>query len=251
VRWLGEYQQAYVEANDDVNEGRLHLLQGRGLTLGGDRLLAAAEDVVALARAATRCGMSTTIGVPITALSAYAHAVAALRDALPALQYRIDCSCLNSRSSAQALEACRATLAEHVRAGGNVTLTGDIAPLRATGLLADELFNQTFVSISPRQADGVRPMKRAHRFAPCRDYIAWFIDAQGEIYPCAGMLGHRAARFGSIHESFSQLVDALAYSERNIEALSRHGPRVANGATHFPGDLCALHRQSVHGIASL
>ena len=251
VRWLAEYQHAYVEANDEVHDGRLHLLQARGLTLEGDRLPTSTEDIVALARAAMRCGMSTTIVVPLTALAAYAHAVAALRDALPALQYRIDCSCLNSRSSAQALAACRASLTEHVRAGGNVTLTGDVAPLRASGILADELFNQTFISISPRHDDGVRPMKRAHRFAPCRDFIAWFIDPQGEIYPCAGMLGHKPARFGSIHEPFTRLVDALAYSERSIDALSRRGPRIADDAAHFPADLCALHRQAVHGIASL
>jgi hypothetical protein len=251
ARWLDEYHRAYVEANDEIHDGRLHLLQGRGLTIEGDRLLTSIEDIVILARAAMRGGMSTTIGVPVTALAAYAHAVAALRDALPSLQYRIDCSCLNSRSSATALAACHAALAAHVRAGGNVTLVGDVAPLRATGLLADELFNQTFISISPRRDDGVRPMRRAHRFAPCRDYIAWFIDARGEIYPCAGMLGHPPARFGSIHEPFARLVDALAYSERGIEALSRRGPRIADETLKFPADLCALHRQAVHGIASL
>ena len=137
LRWLAEYQEAYVEANDDVHEGRLHRLQGRSLALEGERLLTSVEDIVTLVRAAMRSGLTTSIGVPITALAACGHAVAALREAVPGLQYRIDCSCLNVRSSPQALAACRATLSEHVRAGGNVTLTGDIAPLRATGILRD------------------------------------------------------------------------------------------------------------------
>ena len=81
--------------------------------------------------------------------------------------------------------------------------------------------------------------------------FAWFIDPRGDIYPCAGMVGHKPARFGSIHEPFARMVDALAYTERSIDTLSRRGPRIPEEVAHFPADLCALHRQSVHGIASL
>src|ERR1043165_639507 len=57
ARWLDEYHAAYVEANEAENGGSLHLLQARTLTLAGDHLLGAIEDVVAMARAALRGGM--------------------------------------------------------------------------------------------------------------------------------------------------------------------------------------------------
>lgn len=250
ARWLDEYHAAYVEANEEENGGSLHLLHARTLTLAGDHLLGATEDVVTMVRAAMRGGMSTTLAVSVSAMAAHPHALAALRDAVP-LQYRIDCTSLGPQSSPQALAACRATLSAHVEAGGNVSLIGEVATIRATGLLADELFNRNFLTITPRPHPGTRHMNRPHALAPCRDYIAWFIDAAGDVYPCAGMLGHAPARFGSIHEPFSRLIDALAYSAVTIDSLSRRGPRIADDHARFPADLCALHRLSVHGIATL
>jgi hypothetical protein len=250
VRWLDEYHAAYVVANEAENGGSLHALQARTLTLGGDHLLACTEDVVTMAQAALRGGMSTTLAVSVAAMAAQPHAVAALRAAVP-LQYRIDCTGLDVQSSAQALAACRATLSAHVEAGGNVSLIGDVATIRATGLLADELFNRNFLTITPRPHTGTRHMNRPHALAPCRDYIAWFVDAAGDVYPCAGMVGHAPARFGSIREPFSRLIDALAYSVVSIDSLSRRGPRIADDQARFPADLCALHRLSVHGIATL
>lgn len=250
ARWLEEYHAAYVEANEAVNGGLLHLLQGRTLTLVGDHLLTVAEDVVTMAEAALRCGMSTTLAVSVVAMAAQPHAVAALRTAVP-LQFRIDCMGLGAPASPEALALCRATLAAHVEAGGNVALIGDIATIRATGLFAEELFNKTFLTIAPRPRAETRHMNRAHAFAPCRDFIAWFVDAAGDIYPCAGMLGHAPARFGSIHEPFSRLADALAYTELSIDGLARRGPPIAADPANFPADLCALHRLSVHGIATL
>jgi len=250
ARWLDEYHAAYVMANEAENGGSLHVLQARTLTLAGDPLLACTEDVVTMARAALRGGMSTTLAVSVAAMAAQPHAVAALRDAV-SLQYRIDCTGLGAHSSPQALAACRATLSAHVEAGGNVSLIGDVAAIRATGLLADELFNRNFLTITPRPHPETRHMNRPHALAPCRDYIAWFVDSAGDVYPCAGMVGHAPARFGSIHEPFSRLTDALAYSAVSIDSLSRRGPRIADDQARFPADLCALHRLSVHGIATL
>jgi len=250
ARWLEEYHLAYVEANEAVNGGLFHALQGRTLMLVGDHLLSTTEDVATMAEAAARCGMSTTLAVSVTAMAAHPHALAALRAAVP-LQFRIDCTGLDAQASPQALAACRATLASHVEAGGNVALMGDVATFRATGLLADELFTRTFLAIAPRPHPETRHMNRPHALAPCRDFIAWFVDAAGDLYPCAGMLGHVPARFGSVHEPFSRLADALAYSEASIDALARRGPRIAVDPSYFPADLCALHRLSVHGIATL
>jgi hypothetical protein len=250
ARWLEEYHQAYLQANEVLNGGHLHALQGRTLTLVGDHLLATTEDVATMADAATRCGMSTTLVVSVIAMSAHPHALAALREAVP-LQFRIDCTGLDAQSAPQALTACRATLAAHVEAGGNVALIGDVATIRATGLLTDELFNKNFLAISPRPHHETRHMNRAHALAPCRDFIAWFVDAAGDLYPCAGMLGHVPARFGSIHEPFSNLADSLACSEVSIDTLARRGPRISDDQSRFPADLCALHRLSVHGIGTL
>jgi hypothetical protein len=250
ARWLEEYHLAFVEANEALNGGLLHALQGRTLTLVGDHLLATTEDVVTMTEAATRCGMSTTLAVSVIAMAAYPHALAALREAV-LLQFRIDCTSLDAQASPQALAACRGTLAAHVEAGGNVALVGDVATIRATGLLTDELFNKNFLAITPRPHPETRRMNRAHALAPCRDFIAWFVDAAGDLYPCAGMLGHLPARFGSIHEPFSRLADPLARSEASIGSLARRGPRIADDPSRFPADLCELHRLSVHGIGTL
>jgi hypothetical protein len=253
VRWLHEYQLAFVDAHGDAGYA-LHGLHGRSLTLEGEGLLEATEDIALLAETAARCGLTTTLAVAVSALAALPHAIAALRAAAPALGYRIDCGTLHAQASEQALKACRSALAEHVSHGGNLSMAGDVAALRATGMFAEELFNETFLTLHARPFPGVRHQQKPRQFSPCRDYIAWFVDAAGDIYPCAGLAGHAPARLGSIHDSFSNLLDALAYTAPRIDELSRCGPRVAvNGseASEFPADLCALHRRSVHGISSI
>jgi hypothetical protein len=251
ARWLTEYQEAYTEAQAPAGEASMHAMYGRSLTLEGDTLLTATEDVVLLGETATRCGLSTTLYLPITALTISAHSLPALHDALAGVRFRIDCTSLSPQASTEALNLCRSTLLAHARRGGNIALVGDLATLRATGLFEQALFNQAFVTVHPPPSGGVRPQHKARSSSPCRNYIAWFVNRAGDLFPCAGLASHGPARFGSIHEPFAGLIDSLACSGRRIEELAHRGPHLDVEDTAYPADLCALHRQQVHGIASL
>lgn len=252
ARWLAEYQEAYAHAVESRGAAAMHAMLGRSLTLEGRTILASKDDIIAIGEVAIRCGLSTTLALPVAALAAQGDVMQALRDALPGVRFRIDCSGLPDSPSADVLQGCRNTLTEHARRGGDISLVGDLATLRAMGLLDEPLFNQTFVTVHASPSGGVRHQQRRRAFSPCRDYIGWYIDAAGDVYPCAGLASHAPARFGSIHQPFAQLFDALSYSESSIGALANRGPHLdAGDAAAFPADLCALHRQRVHGIASL
>lgn len=251
ARWLREYQGAYFKANHVLNGSRAHELRGRTLSFAGDGHLSYPEDVRAMAEPALAAGMSLSFTITLDAMTSQGHELAQLREQLPSLALAIDCSALDAPRPAEVLQQARAALHDHIGRGGEVCLTGRLSTLRTAGVLAGEAGNSTYVQIQGPLRHGLRPAHRPHDFAPCHSFFALTIDEQGDVYPCSGMLGHRPARLGSVHEPFSETLQALADHGARIESLARHGPRIDAPDVAYPTDLCALHRGAVSELSQL
>ncbi len=251
ARWLSEYQQAYFTANAQIHEGRLHALGGRMLMLTGDHVLLAFEEVRRLGKIAAGYGTGFLLAVSLDGVARHRLAMATLRSAVPNLQFQIDCTSMKTSAPDAVRQDYRRALLEHVRSGGELRLVGALEDIRAAGLLECEEFNSTFISLSAPHTSQLRPVHRPHRFAPCRDFIGMYIGPGGDIYPCAGMVGHAPATLGSIESPFDDLLETLASTHDGITALSVSGPRVIAVAQDYPGDLCALHRRSLEDLAAL
>ena len=249
-RWLREFNAAYLEANHHVHQGRLHALHGRRLVLVGDHLLPDFGAAGQLCEIALECGIGVALAVSIDGMARYPLAFATLRSAHPSLQLQIDCSALDAKLEPERLATCADVLRTHAESGGELNLVGDIAALRASGLLDCVEFNRMGFSVSPFSG-ATRLMHRPHRIAPCRDFVSLHIDPAGRIYPCAGMIGHAASCLGSVNAPFADMLDTLAATRRSIDALVATGPRIAAYVEQYPVDLCALHRAEVASLAAL
>lgn len=251
ARWLKEYQVALFAANHALHGDRPHALRARTLTFAGDAHLAFPDDVLVMAKPALDAGMSVLLGVTLDAISTHAGALASLREALPALSLTVDFSAVDGSGRPEERERLRAALEKHIGAGGEIYLSGELASLRATGLLEREAGNRTFMQIHAPSLHGLRPAHRRHDFAPCGPFFALHVDEAGDVYPCAGMAGHRPARLGSVHQPFDQVLQSLAACEAQIESLAHRGPRIADEHASYPADLCALHRRAVGELTQL
>ncbi len=253
-RWLQAFTEAFLEANQHVNGGRLHAFSGRRLVLTGDHLLPEFESVGRLCEVARQCGVAVLLSASLDALARHALALASLRSVHPALLMQIDCSGFDAGLAPTEREAYADVLRCLAESGVELNLVGDIESLRAAGLMNGEAFNSKGFSISSPKS-GVRPVHRLHHVSPCRDYIALYIDSHGDFYPCAGMVAHKASRLGSLSAPFGELLVALAHTRVSIDTLAPLGPRIASRfadqVERYPVDLCALHRRAVSSPAAL
>ena len=250
ARWLEEYQQAFVAANAAIHANRPHAFLHRRLTLvAGDRLVAT-PSLERLGEVARGCGMLPVALLPLRALLDEPDATTRLRAAVPTLQLQLDCRVLSEPLPDEDRRRCVAALVALAEANGELTLVGDIATLRAEGLLEREAFNRTGLTMM-RSPDGLRPQHRLHASMPCRDFFAWHVDGAGDLFPCAGLSGHAPARLGSIARPFDALLPALGESWPALDAVGLRGPRLELPPQAGPFDLCALHREAVTRLSAI
>ena len=76
--------------------------------------------------------------------------------------------------------------------------------------------------------------------SPCRAHLRLYVDADGHLYPCAGLFGLPAARLGHVADAdparWHQAAQAL-----DLPSLAAHGPTL-HQAPPTPFDLCEQHR---------
>jgi hypothetical protein len=251
LRWIGEYNEAFVQANERWCGGRLHAFHQRQLTLAGRDLLGVPDDVLRIGRRLPEIGISLALSVPIDAMTRYPLVLPMLRSELRGLYVQIDCSAAQDDEPSALSEAERQALTTHVDSGGSADLVSTIADLRRLGLAEHEGFNRVGFSVARPRGEGIRPMHRLHRVAPCSDYLGWHVDAAGDVFPCIGMTGHAPARLGNIARPFAEVLQALAGTRDALVSLAERGPALPSAPSSVPFDLCALHRDAVTDLAAI
>ena len=273
LRWIAEYNTAFIQANERWCGGRLHSFHHRQLTLAGRHLFLAPDDILRIGRFLQKIGISLAVSVSVRQMSRYPLVLPTLRSELPGLYVQIECagasvdSDTNVEAEAEAqgeaeaeaeaeaehgLSAdSRRVLEAHVDSGGSVNLLSSIAELRHAGLAEHEGFNRAGFSVARPAPRGTRPMHRIHRVSPCSDYLGWHVDAAGDIFPCIGMVGHAPARLGNIADGFVDALHALAATRDAMVVLAERGPDFLAQPTSVPFDLCALHRDAVTDLGSI
>jgi hypothetical protein len=257
LRWLGEYHQVFVQANQRWYGGRLHSFHHRQLTLAGCHLLAVPGEILRIGRRLLDIGLSLAISVPAEDMARYPLVLPTLRSELPGLYVQIECQSaqaeagLEDEATSELSPEARRALTSHVDSGGSLNLVSSIAGLRDAGLSQHEGFNRVGFSVARPAARGTRPMSRLHRVAPCSDYMGWHVDAAGDVFPCIGMVGHAPARLGNIAGRFADLLEALATTRDAMTGLAERGPTSLEAPASGRFDLCALHRDAVVSLAAI
>ncbi|HEX7687658.1 MAG TPA: hypothetical protein VF453_08125 [Burkholderiaceae bacterium] len=271
LRWVAEYNAAFVQANERWCAGRLHSFHHRQVTLAGRHLFLAPDDILRIGRYLQKIGVSLAVSVPIQEMSRYPLVLPTLRSELPGLYVQIECAEASAgvdadvdaaTTAAAAAEPqpeakrglsseSRRALEAHVDSGGSVNLLSSIAELRHAGLAQHEGLNRAGFSVARPAPRGTRPMHRIHRVSPCSDYLGWHVDAAGDIFPCIGMVGHAPARLGNIAGRFVDALHALAGTRDAMVGLAERGPDFLAPPASVPFDLCALHRDAVTDLESI
>lgn len=257
--WGGWYQARAVAG------GRLDLLQGRGLLIAMPGLVRQVPAVARLARAAHAVGLGVEISLDAGELladcpSPARPAAPSSPDAAPtegpaldarhplppplddllaavdSVYLRIDAA-LPERQPAR----LRALVDRLVAARPALHLAASPAVLGRLGLLRSPAFCARYLTVFAEPPHPGRVVRVAGAGPmPCRAHLRLYIDAEGHLYPCAGLFGLPAARLGHVRDADPERWCAAAQA-LDLATLAARGPRLAQPPA-APFDLCEQHR---------
>lgn len=122
-----------------------------------------------------------------------------------------------------------------------VGLVGDINSMQYLGLLTDPIICGSNVTIYPHDtAWAARGVQRSLTQArPCFERFRVFIDPEGNIYPCLGLMVDDIGAFGHISNWPEQNFDLASHSI-DLDALARHGPIGPEMTVHRRSEIIPL-----------
>ncbi|MBF0183131.1 MAG: hypothetical protein HQM06_01915 [Magnetococcales bacterium] len=131
-------------------------------------------------------------------------------------------------------------------------LLGDINNLLRSGLLHNQRLNAANFTLYPSQ----RHMDYCptHPVDSCATHFSWFIDRNGDIYPCGGLSGIASCRLGTLQEGMETILQRIAqHPVLNFSQLIQSGPLLSPpdpalvNRTHIPYK-CLLHRRQIQRL---
>jgi len=216
---------------------------GPSVTFLGPAPVRCADDLAALFRACRRAGLAPHIGVD--AIEAAGAAARIMRLAQAGLA-QADLH-LNRRPDKAEAGAARALMLDLQCASVKLRLFGDSVDWLSTGALDLEALNSDFISIYPLAERIVTP--RSAR--PCAQRFGVWIDPDGDIYPCAGLMGVDAFRIGRVADAEGGSAPLDLSRIDGIGQWAKCGPSLPEGEVHEapPGEtgrplplICRRHR---------
>jgi len=220
-----------------------HLFYGRSASIAIQGILNAIGQLGVLGQRLHRSGLSIELSVSADDALANPQALLVALEIVDSLYLSIPDASMPERA-----EALRQLLDVLLGKGTALTLTADPAVLRALGLFAEVEFNRRYMTVIADTPQSGRMIKVPHvRKAPCSNHLRLYIDAAGDVYPCAGTVGFAPARMGRIFEpDIDRMLGATSHFD--YVALAAHGPSLAD-APQTPFDLCDMHRRAIIELA--
>lgn len=245
VRAWDEWYRASLGIRPGVN---LQLLYRREISLAGLLKLDALSRLGPLAHHCSEAGVALSVTLDLAEL-------VARREALRAILERglFQGVSLEHLGAAVDAETCAAVVNAIAAEGVSVTMTGAIDDLLATKLLADATMNSRHVQLRQRRQRA--PDSAPVLPDPCWRRMAVFVDARGEIYPCAGLVGISAVRLGTLTgfdpRQFDQRVssDDLGRWALSGPSPDELAPPPAGPAGLWP--ICESHRDALISVGEI
>jgi hypothetical protein len=118
-------------------------------------------------------------------------------------------------------------------------LIGPVAYWRELGLLGGRSLNRANITVYPRSPRELAEMPVPQTpVRPCFGRFRVYVDVDGAMYPCLGMLGVESASLGTVFDAFDDTGLGGRAGGLDLSGLARRGPALAD-----PG-LDAASRQS-------
>ena len=134
----------------------------------------------------------------------------------------------------------------------SVTLIGPLSLFRAMGCLASEAVCSANVTLcATASTEAGAHYRRTMEVANCHNRFAVYVNQQGAIYPCMGLLDLPAAHMGFVHEPLEETVFGYRGTVLNFGELAHRGPRLTildEGEVGESESYCARHRRALVGV---
>ncbi|MFD0958008.1 hypothetical protein [Paenibacillus chungangensis] len=223
IDWLARYDNWFKESVG-INDGeRPYTLYNREVSLFGVDLLSVPDKLKGLAAASIEKGYAISFTVDIVDLYRQFDVVQSLCGAslLSSLGIIIDNIDLLAEHTAVADFMEKIV---HLRLP--VGLIGPVSLLRKHHILSLDAMNATDITIYPSMS-ATSPETSSmpnHPVNKCANRIQLYIDNDGHMYPCLGMLGLKDYAMGHIDQEISETALSGGHYKLNLPQLMNKGP---------------------------
>jgi len=218
--WIVAYDGWYKTALGVLQGRRLHCLYHREVAFVGNSLLPAASRLAKFGHVARGLGYGVSLSVGVSEAVESEEAFFSLA-ALPAFNHvglifgEDDCRPEN-------LGLVERLLA---RTSVKVGIIGPLGGVERMGLLASLALNRADVTIHPTgNLPGGQPPPPSAWVAPCSQSFRLYVDSEGLLFPCLGLLGLPGAALGSVYEPLERTVFGGKPYNLDLGRLALAGP---------------------------
>ena len=245
LQWLERYDSWKKKSADLDIEHRPFLWYGQSLTIVGSGLFSCPETSQKLLARISELGYNITLHADF--MEAYEN--------FSMLEAFCESSCVSSLAifacdldpelSPDKLEAFWQKLRSLRRI---INISGSVDELRAYGLFSSPALNSSDLSISTynRNLQIKAPMGISK---PCNNRMTLYIDADGSLYPCFGLLGLQEYALGSVYDDDEDEVIHLDRYPLDLQKLMCQGPDIPQQGDVSPHPnlpwLCRRHRSEL------
>lgn len=251
IDWFARYDSWFKESVG-INDGhRPYALYGREVSLFGADLLSVSDKLRDLAASCIEKGFAVSLTVDILSLYREFDIVQSLcRDSLVS-SIGIICDPIDTLADEGSLADF---MSDVIGLRRPVGLIGPVSLLRKHELFAYESINATDITVYPSQGASRVEMHALpdHPVKKCANRIQLYIDHEGYIYPCLGMLGLTDYAMGHIGDDISGTALAGGHYPLDLPKLMVEGPELQLGSkpqqrmTDLPW-ICEQHRSELLG----
>lgn len=252
--WLRGYDAWYREVSG-VSEGfRLEHLYHRSVEIIGTDLLLLGDKLAQIAATCRELGYGFAATFQVGECLIRQKALDRLIECGNLYQLGLHQPDLDSQ--AEDGGAVRKMIEGVLERGVRLGLLGSIAYFSSIGLLNSSVMNRSDVTIYPLGigTTGAPPAPK-NPVRPCFARFRVYVDCEGMIYPCLGLMGIPSGRLGGIREPWGNSVFAGRPTALNLHELATKGPAIVasrlegNSVRVFPS-ICEHHRSDLLALES-
>lgn len=250
AEWIPRYDAWYKRAAGILEGRRLHLVYHREVALVGHVPLERVELVAKIGRACRAVGIGFSVTVDVAQALDQSRELERLLDA--GVLSNVGVNHLDG-SERPSDDAARSMIEGLLGRGVTVGLIGPVHYFRSIGVLGSSVLNAANMTLHPRSQSSANAPGPENPVASCFTRFRLFVDTDGSFYPCIGLLGAPAARFGSVYEDLEDTVFGGRPTPLDIERLARAGPSWAANRSLIgprrsgPSSICERHRLEMLG----
>ena len=252
VDWIGRYDDWFKEAAGIDQGRRLHLVYHREVSVAGEIPLQCSSRLVEIGRSCRGRGIGFSVTVEIGQAQRWREALDEILDAgvLSSLGVNVDVNRTPDHAAAD-----REWIESLLERGVMVGLIGAVHYFRDIGLLGSQALNRSNITVYPATAEGAEnlpmPLNPAR---PCFSRLRVFVDSDGSLYPCLGLLRIGAASLGTVFDDLRETVLGGRESMLDLRQLAELGPELeqiasAQRQSGLPW-ICEMHRLRLLGALS-